>query len=132
MSDRRDPAAPHDHRDNALSPAPRAQWLGLLLAPLAFLAHLQANYLLVQWSCHRGRSHAWVHVAAAAAIALAAAGFMAAWQTWTRSRTDEPSDAGSIAARSRLIGLSGLGLSAIMVLVLAAQLVASFVVPRCQ
>src|SRR5206468_3638156 len=54
-------------------PAPAAQWVGLLLAPAVFAAHLQITYVLVRWACLRN-ADLWVHVVDVLAVLLAALG----------------------------------------------------------
>jgi hypothetical protein len=132
MTPTHDPRSPHDHRGHAVGPAPRAQWLGLLLAPAVFFAHLQTGYLLVQFACRNPGGMVWVHVAHAISVALGALGIWMAWTTWQRAGGDEPGDDGTVAARTRMMGVSGLGLSAVVTLILAAQWVPAFVLSPCQ
>lgn len=122
----------HDYRGHERGPAPIAQWVGLLLAPLVFTVHLQTAYVLVQWACRRAAGMLPVHVAGAIAVALAAVGLWAAWIAWTRAGAEGPGDEGGPVARTRLLAATGLGMSGLLVLLLAAQLAAGFVVPACQ
>jgi hypothetical protein len=132
MSPTRDGATPHDHPGQRTGPAPLLQWLGLGLAPAAFFAHLQGNYILVYSSCNRDAGRVVVHLAALAAVAVAALGLWCAWLAWVRSGADGPGERSGAVPRTRLLAASGLGVSALAALVLLAQLVASFVVPMCQ
>ena len=68
----------HDAR-----PAPRAQWVGLFLAPAVFFAHLQVTYVLVPWACVRG-GDVWIHVSGILSVALGLVGTGAAWHAWMR------------------------------------------------
>lgn len=132
MTPTKDGATPHDFRGHLAGPAPFVQWVGLLLAPLAFAVHLQGAYLLVLADCGR-EGGAWrVHAASVVAVIVAAVGVWAAWVSWLRSGSRSPADEGTPAARTRLVAASGLGMSAILVLILIAQVVAGFIVPRCQ
>ena len=132
MSPTHDGATPHDHRGHALGPAPVVQWIGLLLAPFAFLMHLEVGYLVVNWVCNFDRSGAWIHMAALVAVLAAAGGTFAAWLTWSRAGRSKPGDAADILSRTRLLGVAGLTIGAVMTFILLAQFVMGFVVPRCQ
>jgi len=112
-------------------PAPVAQWVGLFLAPAAFAAHLQINYVLVRWACLRS-ADIWVHVVDVAAIALAALGTVVAWRVWMRAGRDHPGEEGGALPRTRLLGVLGVGFSAMMTLVLIGQWVAAFFISTCQ
>lgn len=127
-----DPTTPNDHRGHLAGPAPVAMWVGLLLAPAAFFTHLQAGYLLVLGDCGRDGGKWLVHGAALVAVMLAAVGVWAAWAAWVKSGRRMPGDEGTPTARTRLLAVSGLGLSIVLLLILIAQLVAGFIVPRCQ
>jgi hypothetical protein len=48
-------------------PARVLQWVGFLLAPLVFFAHLQIAYLLVPWACARQQQF-WMYIAGAIAV----------------------------------------------------------------
>jgi hypothetical protein len=127
-----DGATPHDHPGHRTGPAPVAQWLGLGLAPAVFLAHLQANYMLVYWSCNEGMDRQFVHLASAVAVLLAGLGVWCAWLAWTRSGAESPGEASGPTPRTRLLAACGLGVSALATLLLLAQFVSGFVVPMCQ
>jgi hypothetical protein len=112
-------------------PAPVAQWVGMFLAPAAFAAHLQINYVLVRWACLRDRD-VWVHVVDLLAVALAVAGAVAAWRTWERAGRDEPGEGGGVLPRTRFLGIVGLGFSVMIALVLVEQSIAAFFISTCQ
>lgn len=132
MADTTEPTAAHEHQGHSAGPAPWLQWIGLFLAPAAFFAHLQVAYLLVLRDCGRDGGLFLVQLAGFLGTALAAAGLWAAWMAWVRSGREQPGDAGGALPRTRLVAILGLGLSAVLVLILAAQWIAGFVVPRCQ
>src|SRR5688500_2405098 len=75
----------------AAAPAPRAQWIGLLLAPAVFFAHLQITYVLVPWACVRN-GELWIHVTGALSVALAALGAYVALRTWRRAGREDPGE----------------------------------------
>jgi len=128
----RDGATPHDYRGHLAGPAPLAQWIGLFLAPAAFFLHLQGGYLLVLNDCGRDGGAGLVHAAGIVALLLALVGVWAAWITWVRGGREQPSDSGDALGRTRLMAAFGLGVSAHLALVLAAQVVMGFTIPRCQ
>jgi hypothetical protein len=112
-------------------PAPRAQWVGFFLAPAAFFAHLQIRYVLVPWACATN-GQLWIHVVDVLALALALLGAFAAWRTWQRAGRDDPSEAGGAVPRTRLLGVTGLGISLMLALVLLGQWAGAFFFSACQ
>ena len=122
------PDAPVRHDDG---PAPRAQWIGLFLAPAVFFAHLQITYVLVPWACVRD-GEAWIHLAGALSVALAALGAYVALLTWQRAGREDPGEARGAVPRTRLLGVLGLGLSLMFALLLLGQWVTAFFLSACQ
>jgi hypothetical protein len=112
-------------------PAPRAQWVGLFLAPAAFFTHLQIRYVLVPWACATNGS-IWIHVVDVLALAVSLLGAFAAWRTWERAGREEPSESGGAVPRTRMMGVMGLGMSLMFALVLLGQWVTSFFFSPCQ
>ena len=112
-------------------PAPRAQWVGLFLAPAAFFAHLQIRYVLVPWAC-AVNGWIWIHVVDVLALALALLGALVGWRTWGRAGREEPSEAGGSVPRTRMLGVLGLGASLMFALVLLGQWMTSFFFTPCQ
>ena len=111
--------------------APVAQWVGLFLAPAAFFAHLQITYVLVPWACVRN-GEVWIHVSGILSVALALAGAVAAWRAWMRAGREAPGDSGGSLPRTRFVGAAGLGVSAMLTLVLFVQWLTAFVISPCQ
>ena len=111
--------------------APLLQWVGLLLAPAAFFAHLQVAYVLVPWSCVV-RGQLWVHLAGAIAVALAAIGTWAAWRTHVLAASEQSTDGAGSVPRTRFLGDVGVCTSALFVLLLVAQWAAGFIISPCQ
>jgi hypothetical protein len=118
-------------RGDVDEPAPVAQWVGVLLAPAVFAAHLQIAYILVRWACLRN-GDLWVHVVDALAVALAALGTFVAWRVWERAGRMEPGEEGGSGPRTRFLGVVGIGFSGMITLVLFGQWVAAFFISTCQ
>lgn len=112
-------------------PAPRAQWVGVFLAPAAFFAHLQVRYVLVPWACATN-AQLWIHVAGALALAIVVLGAFAAWRTWQSAGRGEPGEAGGAMPRTRMLGVVGLGMSLMFALVLLGQWTSAFFFSACQ
>lgn len=124
--------SPDPHQPEVEGPAPKAQWVGLLLAPVTFAVHFQLSYLLVLWVCGSGRSTFIIHLSSVLALALALLGAWAGHVAWRRAGTETLSDGEGAWPRTRLMGTVGMGFSLVLALILAAQLVAGFVGPACQ
>lgn len=112
-------------------PAPVAQWVGLFLAPLTYAAHLQITYVLVRWACVRG-GDVWVHLVDLIAVVLALVGVYAAWRTWTSAGRTDPGEEGGPGPRTRFLGVTGLGFSSAITLLLFWQAVSAFFISTCQ
>ncbi|MFL5574993.1 MAG: hypothetical protein ACJ79S_03355 [Gemmatimonadaceae bacterium] len=108
-----------------------AQWVGLLLAPATFFAHLQIAYVLVPRVCAHG-GEVWIHVAGVASVVLAAVGALVAWRVWERAGRGAPGDGGGPAPRARFLAVIGVAESALFVLLLLAQWLAAFFISPCQ
>ena len=108
-----------------------SQWVGLLFAPAVFFLHLQFAYAIVEWSCRHDNSF-WIHASGVASVVLAALGTLVAWRVWRREGGDDPGEGHGISPRARFLGVAGLGLGALLTLILVAQWVAAFVVSPCE
>ena len=109
----------------------RMLWGGLLLAPAAFLANLQIAYALVPAAC-AARNTLPLHLVNAASLAVALAGGLIAWRSWsTVGRRWPDGEAGPI-GRSRFLAAMGVSLTALCVLVIVAQWTAVFLLDPCQ
>ena len=112
-------------------PAPIAQWIGMFLAPAIFAVHLQVTYVLVPWACVR-RGEIWLQVVDVLAVLLALIGTIVAWRVWHRTSRDAPGEGPGSIPRTSFLGLTGLGFSATLTLVLFAQWIAAFYISPCQ
>ena len=111
--------------------APVLQWLGIFLAPAVFFAHLEIAYNLLPWACTT-RQELWVHVVAIVAVVLAAAGVAAGWLARAQGESAQRGDGAGVAPRTRFMGEVGLGISAVLTLILLAQGIAGFFLTSCQ
>jgi len=118
-------------------PARLLQWLGFFLAPAAFFVHLQVAYVLVFWSCATKQS-LWQHLVGLLAVVVALAGVAAAWVS--RARTPEadehppghPVEGPGPIFRTRFMADTGLGVSALLALILLMQFIGGFFITVCQ
>jgi hypothetical protein len=111
--------------------APVLQWVGFFLAPAVFLAHLQLAYLLVPWACAT-HQEGWLRVTSLVAVGLSAAGTAAAWVTWMRAGREVPGEGAGSLPRTRFLGATGLGMNAVLTLILLLQWVAEYFITACQ
>jgi formate hydrogenlyase subunit 3/multisubunit Na+/H+ antiporter MnhD subunit len=105
-------------------------WAGLLTAPLAFLLHLQVNYMLVTQLCQSEHKIV-LHLVTFAFLLIAAGGGFVAWRNWESAGRQWPKDIGSVIERSRFMAIIGLLISALVVLALIAQLIPQFIYDPC-
>lgn len=108
-----------------------ALWIGVLLAPFAFLLNLEISYALVPWACSTGQLF-WPHVASCGSLLLALLGAFTAWRNWQKTGREWQSETGSARARSRFMAILGLLMSGLFSLVILAQWIANFIIDPCQ
>jgi hypothetical protein len=107
-----------------------AQWVGLLAAPLAWAAQMQALYTMVPWACQTGHRAALIAVSLAA-LAVALLGALVARRNWARVGRGEPGDEGGARGRTRFLAVAGLVTSAFFFLVVVAQGLATLILHPC-
>ena len=119
-------------RQSREAPSTAAQLAGLLLAPAVFFAHLQGAYVLVPRAC-RYHADVWLHVVGVASVAAAALGTWIAWRVWddTGGRRATTETGGPL-PRARFLGVTGLGVGALLTLILLWQWIAAFFISPCQ
>ena len=108
-----------------------AQWTGLFLAPAVFFLHLQGAYLLVLWACER-QGIEWIHAVGAAAVIVSMIGVFVDWRVWRAAGRTEQSDLPGTKARARFLAECGFFLSAVITLILIAQVITGFFISPCQ
>ena len=111
--------------------APVLQWVGFFLPPAVFFAHLQIGYVLIPWACTT-RQELWVHAVGSASVLLAAIGTFAASVVWRRAGREAPGEGPGSLPRTRFIGATGLGMNAVISLILLLQWVAGLFISVCQ
>jgi hypothetical protein len=109
----------------------RALWTGLLLAPIAFLIDLEVAYALVPTACST-RNSLPVHLAHAACLLVALFGGLTAWRCWRATGSTWPGEEGNPLARSRFLAGVGMLMSGLIVLVIIAMWIPSFILDPCQ
>jgi hypothetical protein len=109
----------------------RDLWLGLLLAPIAFLINLEVAYALVPTACS-SRNELPVHLVHFACLLLTLYGLMTAWRSWKATGAIWPAGEGDPPARSRFMAGTGILVSAMFLLVIVAQWIPSFILDPCQ
>ena len=109
-----------------------ALWVGVLLAPTAFLLNLELGYLAVPASCTTGGTTQLLHLIHGACLLVTIAGGAIAWRSWRVAGAGWPGDAGGPAARSRFLAGLGLSGSALFALTIAAQWIPTLVLHPCQ
>jgi TRAP-type C4-dicarboxylate transport system permease small subunit len=105
-------------------------WAGLLTAPLAFLLHLQINYMLTTQLCPDGRKLV-LHLVTFAFLLVAAVGGFIAWLNWESTGRRWPGEQANVPDRSRFMAVVGLLISALIVLAFIAQLIPQFIFDPC-
>ena len=113
------------------APALWMQWAGLLLAPAVFFAHLQGAYVLVPRAC-RYHADVWLHVVGIASVLAAAYGAWVAWRVWDDTGRQATTETGGPLPRARFLGVTGLGVAALLTLILLWQWLAAFFINPCQ
>jgi hypothetical protein len=109
----------------------RHLWVGLLLAPIAFLINLEVAYALVPTACS-SRNELPVHLTHVACLLLTLYGLLTAWRSWQLTGAIWPGEAGDPLARSRFMAGTGMLVSAMFLLVIMAQWIPTLVLDPCQ
>jgi hypothetical protein len=106
-------------------------WAGMLVAPVAFLLNLQANYTLTQQLCPGGRM-IFLHALTLFFLLAAAGGGLIALRNWKRAGRSWPDESGSRTMRNRFMGAVGVMMSVLCLLIIIAQWIPQFIFNPCQ
>ncbi|MCW5978496.1 MAG: hypothetical protein KIT09_10480 [Bryobacteraceae bacterium] len=105
-------------------------WAGLLLGPIAWLAHQASSYLLVYWSCGTGHRFAF-HIVSVLMLAAAGAGAWLALGAWRGTGKGWADDGGGRSDRGRFMAVAGMMASGLFALAIVAQWIPTFLVDPC-
>jgi hypothetical protein len=97
---------PHDRDESGNF----ALWVGLLLAPLAWSAQLEALWLTSAYGCHDGNFN-WNHVVSAAALLCSVVGAVVAWNHIPDGPYESSKEKATPKVRKRFMGYVGVALS---------------------
>jgi hypothetical protein len=106
-------------------------WAGLLIAPLAFLLHLQINYALVTQLC-QSEHKIIMHLVTLTFLLMSGGGGLISWLNWRETGSKWPGEAGSVRERSRFMAIIGLLISALVIFGLIVQWIPQFIFDPCQ
>jgi len=108
-----------------------AQWFGLLAPPLAMLINLSLGYALVPWSCS-AKSRVLLHAEIAVLVVISVIAGVVAHREWKRyGGGGEADDSGGPGARTRFLGVIGMGSSVLFTLILLMQWLANAFLTPC-
>lgn len=132
----RDPQHP-ERMAGAEVPARYARWPGLLSLtfalvgpPMALLYHELVQYALVPWACYAGR-HWTFHAVFIGFALIAIVGGVLGWRDWQATGGGPSDDEGTVADRTRFIGVIATWGAAFMLLIIIGQWVATLFIDPC-
>jgi vacuolar-type H+-ATPase subunit I/STV1 len=110
---------------------PKGLWLLVVLGPIITAIEMQMNFTLVRHACSAQRN-VLLYAVIIAAIALTLATTFIAYVIWKQAGTDWPTEAPDVATRVRFIAVLGILSSAMSLLVIVAQGIATIQFDPCQ
>jgi hypothetical protein len=121
-----------EKNDSALRDV-RPRWLGLALAPLAWILQISVNYAITPWLCRWESGPLLQQVVSVVALFAAGVGVALCWMEWRRHGGGSLLHAGAdLADRPRFMALTGLLFGALLWLLILLQGIPPFVVPPCE
>jgi hypothetical protein len=106
-------------------------WTGVLAGPIVWLFSFEANYALAPWAC-TFQAKIGLYLVSLAALVLCALSGTLAWREWTALGKQWPGGVGGSEARSRIMAIGGVLMSAMFFLVVLAQAIPSVVLQACE
>lgn len=107
-----------------------ALWSGVLLAPVAFLVHLETNYALLTFVCSGGNL-APLWAASIATILLAGAGCLLAFRSWRKTGGEWTAEGHDPVSRNRFLAIWGFFMSLLFLGAIVAQAIPIFILDPC-
>ena len=110
---------------------PKALWLLVVLGPIICALEMQINFVLVRQACSAQRNVG-LYAVIIVAIALTLATAFVAYAVWLQAGRTWPTEAPDAATRIRFIAVLGILSSAMSLLVIVAQGIATIQFDPCQ
>jgi hypothetical protein len=110
---------------------PKAMWLLVVLGPLITAIEMQINFTFVRQACSAQRSVG-LYAVIIVAIALTIATAFIAYALWLQAGRTWPGESSDVATRVQFIAVLGILSSAMSLLVIVAQGIATIVFDPCQ
>ncbi len=104
-------------------------WLEIVGGPIVWLVYLQVGYILASSACVGNKRSLTIAIAAALVMTLALT--VIAWRSWHAAGANSITEDENIFSRSRFMALSGLGISALSVLLVLGSAVGIFGLGAC-
>lgn len=95
-------------------------WIGMLLAPAAWIAQLQTLYLTSEYGCAYS-DFFWNHVVSFAALLLSLSGLFVAWREWKAAGSSTEDASGKPISRRRFMAMVGILTGLLFSAVIVAQ-----------
>jgi hypothetical protein len=106
-------------------------WVGVLLAPIAWLIQFEIRYSLVAAVCENN-TRIPLYIISGVFFAIMALGGVLSWRNWVREGKASPTDKrGDPHERNLFLSLLGILTSGLFALILVAQTIASVMVNPC-
>jgi hypothetical protein len=106
-------------------------WTCVLAGPIVWLFSFEANFALAPWACTL-QAKIGLYLVSLAALILCAGSGLLAWREWSALGKEWPGGAGGSEARSRIMAVGGVLLSAMFFLVVLAQAVPEVLLQACE
>ena len=107
-----------------------AAWIGILLAPAAWIVSFEIKYAAVPYAC-QSHSTLVLHSVSAVAMIIATAGLLAARRAWAATGKAAVTEESDPIHRDSFLGMFGLLFSANVLLLMLAQWIPVFLLDPC-